>query len=45
MTGMSPRSHGTVFLDDQLTFPKVTTLATAFKQAGYQAQAVGKLHV
>ena len=45
MTGMSPRSHGDRVFDDQLTFPKVTTLATAFKQAGYQAQAVGKLHV
>ena len=45
MTGMSPRSHGDRIFDDQLSFPKVTTLATAFKQAGYQAQAVGKLHV
>jgi arylsulfatase A-like enzyme len=45
MTGMSARSHGDRVFNDQLTFPKVTTLASAFKQAGYQAQAVGKLHV
>ena len=45
MTGMSPRSHGDRIFNDQLTFPKVTTLATAFKEADYQAQAVGKLHV
>jgi arylsulfatase A-like enzyme len=45
MTGMSPRSHGDRIFNDTLTFPQVTTLATAFKQAGYQAQAVGKLHV
>ena len=45
MTGMSSRSHGDRVFNDQLTFPTVTTLASAFKQAGYQAQAVGKLHV
>lgn len=45
MTGMSPKSHGDRVFNDQLTFPRVTALATAFKQAGYQAQAVGKLHV
>jgi arylsulfatase A-like enzyme len=45
MTGMSPRSHGDRVFNDSLTFPKVTTLATAFKKAGYQAHAVGKLHV
>jgi arylsulfatase A-like enzyme len=45
MTGMSPRSHGDRIFNDGLTFPQVTTLATAFKQAGYQAQAAGKLHV
>ena len=45
MTGMTPRSHGDRVFNDALTFPQVTTLATAFKQAGYQAQAVGKLHV
>ena len=45
MTGMTPRSHGDRVFNDGLTFPQVTTLAAAFKQAGYQAQAVGKLHV
>lgn len=45
MTGMSPKSHGDRVFNDELTFPQVTTLASAFKNAGYQAQAVGKLHV
>ncbi len=45
MTGMSPRSHGDRVFNDALSFPPVTTLASAFRQAGYQAQAVGKLHV
>ena len=45
MTGMTPRSHcGRVF-NDQLTFPEVTTMAQAFRNAGYQSDAVGKLHV
>jgi arylsulfatase A-like enzyme len=45
MTGMSPKSHGDRAFNDQLTFPNVTTLAQAFRDAGYQADAVGKLHV
>lgn len=45
MTGMSPRSHGDRVFNDQLTMPDVTTLAQAFRDAGYQADAVGKLHV
>ena len=45
MTGMSPRAHGDRVFNDQLDFPKVTTLAQAFRDAGYQADAVGKLHV
>lgn len=45
MTGMTPRSHGDRIFNDQLTFPKVKTLAQAFRDAGYQADAVGKLHV
>jgi arylsulfatase A-like enzyme len=45
MTGQTPRSHGDRVFDDTLTMPRVTTLAQAFRDAGYQADAVGKLHV
>lgn len=45
MTGMNAKSHGDRVFNDQLTFPNVTTLAQAFRDAGYQADAVGKLHV
>lgn len=45
MTGMTPRSHGDRTFDDQLRMPDATTLAQAFRDAGYQADAVGKLHV
>lgn len=44
MTGASPRAHGDRVYDDQLAMP-AATLAAAFRQAGYQTQAVGKLHV
>lgn len=45
MTGQSPRTHGDRVYNDTLTFPKVTSMADAFVQAGYQAYAVGKMHV
>lgn len=45
MTGMSPKSHGDRVFNDQLKMPDVTTMAQAFRDAGYQADAVGKLHV
>lgn len=45
MTGQSPRSHGDRVFNDQLTMPNVSTLAQTFRDAGYQADAVGKLHV
>ncbi|MCG8547937.1 MAG: sulfatase-like hydrolase/transferase, partial [Alphaproteobacteria bacterium] len=45
MTGLSPRAHGDRVFDDQQRMPDVTTLAQAFRDAGYQADAVGKLHV
>ena len=44
MTGLSPRSHG---IRDNLStapMPPVPTLAQTFRDAGYQASAVGKLH-
>jgi len=45
MTGQLPRTHGDRVFNDQLPMPRVTTLAQAFRDAGYQADAVGKLHV
>ena len=45
MTGMSPRSHGDRIFNDELDFPDVMTMAQCFRNAGYQADAVGKLHV
>lgn len=45
MTGMSPRSHGDRVYSDKMEMPKVKTLAQSFRDAGYQAYAVGKLHV
>ena len=45
MTGQTPRSHGDRVFDDKLAMPPVTTLAQAFRDGGYQADAVGKLHV
>ena len=45
MTGLSPRGHGDRVFQDHLRMPEVTTLAQAFRDAGYQADAVGKLHV
>ncbi|MCR9085845.1 MAG: sulfatase-like hydrolase/transferase [Rhodobacteraceae bacterium] len=45
MTGMSPKSHGDRVFRDDLRMPHVTTMAQAFRDAGYQADAVGKLHV
>ena len=45
MTGMSPQSHGDRIYNDTLPMPEVTTLAQAFRNHGYQAYSVGKLHV
>lgn len=45
MTGTSPRFHGDRAYSDHMMMPEVTTLAQAFRNAGYQANAVGKLHV
>ncbi|MCY4007598.1 MAG: sulfatase-like hydrolase/transferase [Rhodobacteraceae bacterium] len=45
MTGMNPKSHGDRVFNDRLRIPDVTTMAQAFRDAGYQADAVGKLHV
>lgn len=45
MTGVSPRTHGDRVFKETLPMPPVPTLAQTFSQAGYQAYAVGKLHV
>ncbi|HEY4203147.1 MAG TPA: sulfatase-like hydrolase/transferase [Devosiaceae bacterium] len=45
MTGMSPRAHGDRVFQGKLAMPSTPTLADAFVEAGYQAYAVGKLHV
>lgn len=45
MTGTFPRSHGDRVYTDEMPMPKVTTLAQSFRDAGYQAYAVGKIHV
>ncbi|MBC5767820.1 sulfatase-like hydrolase/transferase [Ramlibacter albus] len=45
MTGRSARSHGDRVYNDRMPMPDSPTLASAFRNAGYQAFAVGKLHV
>ena len=45
MTGTSPRTHGDRVYKDRLLMPGVPTLAQTFRDAGYQAYAVGKMHV
>jgi arylsulfatase A-like enzyme len=45
MTGTSPRRHGDRVFQPAATMPELPTLAQTFRDAGYQATAVGKLHV
>lgn len=45
MTGMSPRIHGDRTQSVYMKMPDVKTLAQTFRDNGYQAYAVGKLHV
>ena len=45
MTGCPPRVHGDRVYSDEMPMPGVPTLAQTFRDAGYQAYAVGKLHV
>lgn len=45
MTGLSARGHGDRRFDEVADFPCVPSLAQCFRDAGYQASAVGKLHV
>lgn len=45
MTGVSPRSHGDRDFGETMPMPNLPTMAQTFRNAGYQACAVGKLHV
>ena len=45
MTGTTPRTHGARVFKEKLPMPELPTLAQTFREAGYQAYAVGKLHV
>ena len=45
MTGCPPRDHGDRTFQVTLRMPEQPTLAQCFRDAGYQAFAVGKLHV
>jgi len=45
MTGMTARSHGDRCFNEKQEMPSAPTLAQTFRDAGYQAYAVGKLHV
>ncbi len=45
MTGTTPRTHDDRVFNVKMTMPPVPTLAQTFREAGYQAYAVGKLHV
>ena len=45
MTGTPPKSHGDRTFNEQMKMPSITSLPQAFRNAGYQADAVGKLHV
>ena len=45
MTGVSPRTHGDRDFGETMPMPDLPTMAQAFRDAGYQAYAVGKLHV
>lgn len=45
MTGTSPRAHGDRVFHEDWEMPALPTLARTFRENGYQAYAVGKLHV
>ena len=45
MTGTTAQTHGDRIFNETLRMPDVPTLAEAFTAAGYQAYAVGKMHV
>lgn len=45
MTGVSARTHGDRVFNERLPMPNLPTMAQTFRNNGYQAFAVGKLHV
>ena len=46
MTGTGPATHGDICQTAKLPMPKgIPTLASVFRDAGYQTYAVGKLHI
>ncbi len=45
MTGSTPRTHGDRVFKETEPMPDLPTLAQTFRNAGYQAYAVGKMHV
>ena len=45
MTGTAPRTHGDRVFKETEPMPDLPTMAQTFRNAGYQAYAVGKLHV
>ena len=45
MTGTTSKTHGDRVFNETLPMPDMPTLAQCFRDAGYQAYAVGKLHV
>lgn len=45
MTGTTPRTHGDRVFRKSAPMPALPTLAGSFRDAGYQAFCVGKLHV
>ena len=45
MTGTEARTHGDRVFNETRRMPQLPTLADCFTRAGYQAYAVGKLHV
>ncbi|WP_292058489.1 MULTISPECIES: sulfatase-like hydrolase/transferase [unclassified Martelella] len=45
MTGLSPKSHGDRVFQPMLPMPDAPTLAQCFRDGGYQAFSVGKLHI
>jgi arylsulfatase A-like enzyme len=45
MTGTPPRTHGDRVFQETMPMPALPTLAQTFRDNGYQAVAVGKLHV
>jgi len=44
MTGTAPTTHRRIGYQDGITFDMPVTLPGALRDAGYQTQAIGKMH-